>query len=111
MVTNSFHTGIEVKCRIRMTSDLEMFSMQNTIVLSRGLIDVEPNEETLAVLLAFELADAMVPKPAQDQYGFSDILRLKPTEALKKASVRGQAGRGSEEQPKSDGVFEEVALR
>lgn len=84
MVTNSFHTGIEVKCRIWMTSDLEMFSMQNTIVLSRGLIDVVPNEETLAVLLAFELADAMVPKPAQDQYGFSDILRLKPTEALKK---------------------------
>jgi hypothetical protein len=48
------------------------------------LIDVVPNEETLAVLLAFELADAMVPKPAQDQYGFSDRLRLKPTEALKK---------------------------
>jgi hypothetical protein len=67
-----------------MTSDLEMFSMQNTNVLSRGLIDVVPSEETLAVLLAFELADAMVPKPAQDQYGFSDILRLKPTEALKK---------------------------
>jgi hypothetical protein len=69
-----------------MTSDFEMFSMQNTIVLSRGLIDVVPNEETLAALLAFELADAMVPKPAQDQYGFSDILRLTPTEALKKLS-------------------------
>jgi len=69
-----------------MTSDLEMFSMQNTVVLSRGLIDVVPNEETLAALLAFEVADAMVPKPAQDQYGFSDILRLSPTEALKKLS-------------------------
>jgi hypothetical protein len=63
-----------------------MFSMQNTIVLSRGLLDVVPNEETLAALLAFELADATVPKPAQDQYGFSDILRLTPTEALKKLS-------------------------
>ncbi len=84
MVTNGFDAGTVIKCRILMTSNLEMFSMQNTIVLSRGLIDVVPNEETLAVLLAFELADAMVPKPAQDQYGFSDILRLKPTEALKK---------------------------
>jgi hypothetical protein len=86
MVTNNFDSGIEIRCRVLMTSDFEMFSMQNTIVLSRGLIDVVPNEETLAALLAFELADAMVPKAAQDQYGFSDILRLTPTEALKKLS-------------------------
>ncbi len=86
MVTNGFDSGVEIHCRVMMTSDFEMFSMQNTIVLSRGLIDVVPNEETLAALLAFELADAMVPKPAQDQYGFSDILRLTPTEALKKLS-------------------------
>ncbi len=86
MVTNNFDSRIEMHCRVLMTSDIEMFSMQNTIVLSRGLIDVVPNEETLAAMLAFEVADAMVPKPAQDQYGFSDILRLTPTEALKKLS-------------------------
>ncbi len=86
MTTNNFDRGIEMHCRVLMTSDFEMFSMQNTIVLSRGLIDVVPNEETLAALLAFEMADAMEPKPAQDQYGFSDILRLTPTEALKKLS-------------------------
>jgi len=86
MVTNNIDSRIELHCRVLMTSDLEMFSMQNTIVLSRGLIDVVPNEETLAALLAFEVADAMVPKPDQDQYGFSDILRLTPTEALKKLS-------------------------
>jgi len=86
MTTNNFDSGIEMHCRVLMTSDFEMFSMQNTIVLSRGLIDVVPNEETLAALLAFEMADAMEPKPAQDQYGFSDILRLTPTEALKKLS-------------------------
>jgi hypothetical protein len=86
MVTNRFDSKIEMNCRVLMTSDFEMFSMQNTIVLSRGLIDVVPNEETLAALLAFEVADAMEPKPAQDQYGFSDILRLTPTEALKKLS-------------------------
>jgi hypothetical protein len=86
MVTNNFDSRIEMRCRVLMTSDIEMFSMQNTIVLSRGLIDVVPNEETLAAMLAFEVADAMVPKPAQDQYGFSDILRLTPTDALKKLS-------------------------
>ncbi|HLZ52678.1 MAG TPA: hypothetical protein VKP61_18155 [Candidatus Acidoferrum sp.] len=91
MVTNDFPPGVEIKCRVLMTSDLEMFSMQNTIALSRGLIDVVPNEETLAALLAFELADAMIPKPAQDQYGFSDILRLTPTQALKKLSFADSA--------------------
>src|SRR5580700_1225143 len=87
MVTNGLDSGFEIHCRVLMTSDFELFSMQSTIVMSRGLIDVVPNEETLAALLAFEIADAMVPKPAQDQYGFSDILRLSPTEAMKKLSL------------------------
>ena len=86
MATNNFDSGIVMHCRVMMTSDFEMFSMPKTIVLSRGLIDVVPNEETMAALLAFEMADAMEPKPAQDQYGFSDILRLTPTEVLKKLS-------------------------
>jgi hypothetical protein len=86
IVTNNLENVVDLKCRVLMTSNLEMFSMQNTIVLSRGLIDVVPNEEALAALLAYEMADAMVPKPAQDQYGFSDILRLTPTEILKRLS-------------------------
>lgn len=86
MVTNTFDSRIDFHCRVLMTSDFELFSMQKTIVLSRGLIDVVPNEETLGALVAFEIADGMVPKPREDQYGFSDILRLTPTEALKKLS-------------------------
>jgi hypothetical protein len=86
IVTNNLENVVDLHCRVLMTSNLEMFSMQNTIAISRGLIDVVPNEETLAVLLAYEMADAMVPKPAQDQYGFSDILRLTPTEVLKRLS-------------------------
>jgi hypothetical protein len=86
IVTNNLEEVVNLHCRVLMTSNLEMFSMQDTVVLSRGLIDVVPNEETLAALLAHEIADAMVPKPAQDQYGFSDILRLTPTEALLRLS-------------------------
>jgi hypothetical protein len=99
LTTNNFDPRVEIRCRLLMTSNFELFSMQKTIVLSRGLIDVVPNEETLAALLAFEIADAMVPKPAQDQYGFSDILRLTPTDALKKLSFvdnQEEARRNSE---------------
>lgn len=86
IVTNNLEDVVDLRCRVLMTTNLEMFSMQDTIVVSRGLIDVAPNEETLASLLAYEIADAMNPKPAQDQYGFSDILRLTPTEVFKRLS-------------------------
>ncbi|MGH9741230.1 MAG: hypothetical protein ACRD51_02635 [Candidatus Acidiferrum sp.] len=86
IVSNNLENQVDLNCRVLMTSNLEMFSMQDTVVVSRGLIDVVPNEETLAALLAYEVADAMVPKPAEDQYGFSDILRLKPTEVMKRLS-------------------------
>ncbi len=85
-VTNNFDEQIDLRCRVLLTSSLEMFSVGNTIVLSRGLIDVVPNEETLAALVAHGMADAMLPKPNQDQYAFSDILRLSPTEVLKRLS-------------------------
>jgi hypothetical protein len=84
-VTNNLPTE-KLHCRVLMTSNLEIFSMENVIVLSRGLIDVVPDEATLASLLAFEVAESLVPKPAQDQYGFSDILRLQPTEVVQRLS-------------------------
>ncbi len=85
-VTKNFDEQFDLRCRVLLTSGLEMFSIGNTLVLSRGLIDVVPNEETLAALIAHGMADAMLPKPNQDQYAFSDILRLPPTEALKRLS-------------------------
>ena len=85
-VTNSFDEQVDLRCRVLVTSSLEMFSVGNTIVVSRGLIDVVPNEETLAALLAHGMADAILPKPNQDQYAFSDILRLASTEVLKRLS-------------------------
>ena len=52
-VTNNLDTHIE--CRILLTSTMESFSMGNMIVLSRGLIDVLPDEPSLAAMLAKEM--------------------------------------------------------
>jgi len=54
-VTNNLYGQVDLHCRVLLTSSLEMFSIQNTIVLSRGLIDVVPDEATLAAMLAQEL--------------------------------------------------------
>src|SRR5216683_1053524 len=85
-VTNNVDTQIDLRCRVLLTSNLELSPGANTLVINKGLIDVVPNEETLAALIAHAMADAMLPKPNQDQYAFSDILRLPPTQILKRLS-------------------------
>ena len=91
-VTNNLSEQTDLHCRVLLTSSLEMFSVENTIVLSRGLIDVVPDEATLAAMLAQEVADAMVPKSYQDQYGFSDVTRLSSTDILKRLSFLNEKG-------------------
>jgi len=43
-VTNNLDVEPDVHCRVMLTGTLEMFSIGHTIVLSRGLIDVLPDE-------------------------------------------------------------------
>jgi hypothetical protein len=87
-VTNNLDGQIDLHCRVLLTSNLEMFSIGSTVVLSRGLLDVVPDEATLAAMLAHEIADAMLPKPYQDQYALNDLVRLSPTEVLRRLSFR-----------------------
>jgi Peptidase family M48 len=44
-----------VRCRVLLTTPLESFVVGRTIVVSRGLLDVVPDEATLAAVLAHEL--------------------------------------------------------
>ena len=54
-VTNKLDGLPPVQCRVMMTSTLESFSLAYTIILSRGLIDVLPDEASLAMVLSHEL--------------------------------------------------------
>ena len=55
LVTNNLDIAA-VRCRVLLTTPLESFVVGRTIVLSRGLLDVLPDEATLAAVLAHELA-------------------------------------------------------
>src|ERR1700687_5059118 len=81
-VTNNLDIQPEVRCRVLTTGTLEMFSIGHTIVLSRGLLDVLPDEASLATMLAQELADIIVTKPSTDQWGFNDMTNVSTVEAL-----------------------------
>src|SRR5580658_3101735 len=87
-VTNNLDVEPDVHCRVMLTGTLEMFSIGHTIVLSRGLIDVLPDEASLATMLAQELADIIVTKPSTDQWGFNDTTTVTATEALSHFSFR-----------------------
>jgi hypothetical protein len=85
-VTNNL--DIDVHCRVMLTSTLESFSIGHTIVMSRGLIDVLPDEPSLATALAQELAAIMITKPSTDQWGFNDTTNVTAGEALSRFSFK-----------------------
>src|SRR5271167_2633199 len=73
-VTNNIDLDPEVRCRVLMTSTLESFTLGHTIVLSRGLIDVLPDEASLATVLAHELSHVVLGHRLDSQYAFFDQL-------------------------------------
>ncbi len=73
-VTNNIDIDPEVRCRVLMTSTLESFTLGHTIVLSRGLIDVLPDEASLATILAHELSHVVLGHRLDSQYAFFDQL-------------------------------------
>lgn len=87
-VTNNLDIEPEVHCRILLTGTLESFAIGHTIVLSRGLIDVLPDEASIATMLAQELADIIVTNPNTEQYGFNDTTNVSTVEVLSRFSFR-----------------------
>jgi hypothetical protein len=73
-VTNNIDVEPEVRCRVMMTSTLESYTIGHTIVLSRGLIDVLPDEASLATVVAHELAHVVLGHRMDSTYAFFDQL-------------------------------------
>ncbi|PYU63499.1 MAG: hypothetical protein DMG55_00200 [Acidobacteria bacterium] len=66
-----------------MTSTLESFTMGHTIVLSRGLVDVLPDEASLAAILAHELGHVVLGHRMGAQFAFFNRLRFDEKETLR----------------------------
>ena len=73
-VTNNLDVEPDVRCRVMTTSTLESFTIGHTIVLSRGLVDVLPDEPSLASVLAIELAHIVLGHRMDSNYAFFDQL-------------------------------------
>jgi hypothetical protein len=71
-VTNNIDLPRPVRTRVLLTSPLETFSVGNTIVISRGLVDVLPDEASLAAVLAHELAHIVLGHNLGSKFAFND---------------------------------------
>ena len=71
-VTNNVDLPRPVRTRVLLTSPLETFSVGNTIVISRGLVDVLPDEASLAAVLSHELAHIVLGHNLGSKYAFND---------------------------------------
>jgi hypothetical protein len=82
-VTNNIDLDPEVRCRVLMVSTLESFTLGHTIVLSRGLVDVLPDEASLATILAHELSHVVLGHRLDSQYAFFDQLLVEDKETFR----------------------------
>jgi hypothetical protein len=73
-VPNNLNFPDAVHCRILLTTTVEATTVGNTILLSKGLIDTLPNEESIASVLAFELAHVALGHHIDTRYAFNDRL-------------------------------------
>ena len=74
LVTNNIDLQGDVHCRVLLTAPLESFTIGHTIVISRGLLDVLPDEASLAMILAHELGHIVLGHRMDTQLAFSDKL-------------------------------------
>ncbi len=87
-VPNNLDIEPEVRCRVLLTSTLEAFTIGHTIVVTRGLLDVLPDEASIAAILAHQLGSVITGATLPDEYSFNDTTMLSPQETLKRMSFR-----------------------
>jgi hypothetical protein len=97
-VTNDLDIYPPVRCRVLLTTPLESFTAGHTIVLSRGLIDVLPDEASLALVLARELAHIVSGHRLDTKYAFSDQMLVADKEVLELFNFE----HGAEEEKQAD---------
>ena len=92
VVTNKVTLQRPLRARILLTSPLESFTVGHTIVLSRGLIDVLPDEASLATMLAHELSHVALGHQLIDtKFSFADRLMVPDGELLQALRFRRTA--------------------
>jgi protein involved in polysaccharide export with SLBB domain len=76
--------NVEAHCRVLLTTPFETFTVGRTIVISRGLIDVLPDEASLAMALASELAHIALGHRTPTEFAFNNRTMLSDFDVLQR---------------------------
>ena len=87
MITNSLVFESEVRCRVLLTTPVESFTVGHTVVISRGLLDVIPDEASLAAILAHELSHIVLDHRVDAKYAYSDRSIFPDDQALRRFTM------------------------
>ena len=82
IITNKLEIEPDVRCRVLLTAPLESFTIGHTIVVSRGLLDVLPDESSLAMILAHELGHIVLGHRIDTRLAFNDRFFFADTDAF-----------------------------
>jgi hypothetical protein len=104
VVSANIGLDFKVRARILLTTPLESMSLNHTILLSRGLIDVLPDEGSLAAVLAHELAHILLGHSMNTKYAFEDRLLFDDPAVIKQIQV----GRDRQEEAAADAKAIEI---
>ena len=84
VVTNNLEIQPEVRTRVLLTSPLESFTIGHTIVVSRGLLDVLPDEASLAMVMAHELSHIALGHRLDTKLAFNDRMFFSDQETFER---------------------------
>ena len=88
LVTNNIEVPGEVRCRVLLTAPLESFTIGHTIVMSRGLLDVLPDEASLAMVLSHELSHILLGHKLDTSLAFNDRLFFPDQESFQRLDFK-----------------------
>lgn len=86
-ITNQLNIQPEVRARVLLTTPLESFTVGHTIVVSRGLLDVLPDEASLAMVLARELGHIALGHRLDTKYAFGDRMVFPDEDTLSRIQL------------------------
>ena len=88
LVTNNIDLQGDLHCRVLLTAPLESFTIGRTIVVSRGLLDVLPDEASLAMILAHELGHIVLGHRLDTKLAFSDKMLFPDEESFQRLDFK-----------------------
>jgi hypothetical protein len=105
IIGNKLNLVSPIHCRVMLTSSLESISIGNTIILSKGLVDVLPYEEALAAVLSFQLAHIVLGHEIDIRYAFNDRMLFPDESTLQRLAMNHTQAQNEDAARKAAEIF------